>query len=301
MNSARPVSPEFIVSLTFYFSRRDAFGITYYFLLFTFFMSTFILITRHRYLNILWWNLMILSYLLFSYNIFNGWWYSGIGTVMVVFFAYLLWRNDFLYRIGLKMNYPILVTTLLLMIILTGAGFGLLKYLATRNGVVIQYSGYRNYIHDLFYTLNEEIILGAVLLNWVRERFRKMHPSAVSVIVAILFAFFHYLFYRWIFLDRGILTLFTLTTLTMVGILRNNLILTTGHVGFSWALHASWMAIMFGTYHYQAGNLEALHEFERFNLYLGSPFTFGIITALAFLSFFLFWSKQKPAKLIIKP
>jgi len=242
---------------------------------------------------------MVACYLIFSYYVFNGWWYSGIGTLLVVFFAYLLWRKDFLYRVGLKMNGVILFSSLFLMLILTVGGYGLMKSIAHRNGVMIQYADYRNFIHDVFYTLNEEIILGAVLLGYVRHRFRKLQPAAVSVLVAILFACVHYLFYRWIFNDRGILTWLTLATLTMVGILRNNLILTTGHVGYSWAFHASWMAVMFGMYHYQTGNLEGLQEYERFNLYLGSPITFIIITALAMVSFSLYWTKFKPSKLII--
>jgi len=254
-----------------------------------------------RYLQLLWGSLILLSYLLFSYNVFSGWWYSGIGTVLVVFFAFLLWRQYFLFRIGLKMNAVILLTALFLMLILTAGGYGLMKSIANRNGVMIQYADYRNFIHDLFYTLNEEMILGAILLGQVRRRVKKLHPVAVSVLVAILFAFVHYLFYRWIFNDRGILTWLTLISLIMVGVLRNNLILTTGHVGFSWAFHASWMAVMFGTYHYHTGNLEALLEYERFNLYLGSPITFMIITVLAILSFILFGSKQKPAKLTVKP
>jgi len=199
------------------------------------------------------------------------------------------------------MNAVILLTALFLMLILTAGGYGLMKSIANRNGVMIQYADYRNFIHDLFYTLNEEMILGAILLGQVRRRVKKLHPVAVSVLVAILFAFVHYLFYRWIFNDRGILTWLTLISLIMVGVLRNNLILTTGHVGFSWAFHASWMAVMFGTYHYHTGNLEALLEYERFNLYLGSPITFMIITVLAILSFILFGSKQKPAKLTVKP
>jgi len=243
---------------------------------------------------------MVACYLIFSYNLFSGCWYSGIGTLLIVFFAFLLWREDFLFRIGLKMNTAILLMALFLMLILTAGGYGLMQSLANRNGVMIQYADYRNFIHDLFYTLNEEVILGAVLLGYVKQRFRNLQPAAISVLVAILFAGVHYLFYRWIFTDRGILTWLTLISLIMVGVLRNNLILTTGHVGFSWAFHASWMAVMFGTYHYHTGNLEALLEYERFNLYLGSPTTFMIITALAILSFSLFWSKLKPSKLVVK-
>ncbi len=254
-----------------------------------------------RYLQLLWGSLILLSYLLFSYNLFSGWWYSGIGTVLVVFFAYLLWRKDFLFRVGLKMNAVILLTVLFLMLSLTTGAHGLMKYIANRNGVMIQYADYRNFIHDLFYTLNEEIILGAVLLGYVKQRFRNLKPAAISVLVAILFAGVHYLFYRWIFLDNGILSWLTLSSLIMVGILRNNLILTTGHIGFSWAFHASWMAVMFGTYHYYTDNLEGLLEYQRFNLYLGSPLTLIIITGLAIVSFCFYWLKLKPAKLTVKP
>lgn len=243
---------------------------------------------------------MVLSYLLFSYNVFSGCWYSGIGTLLIIFFAFLVWRQEFLFRIGIKINRTILFTSLLMVLILTAGGYGLMRSIANRVGVMIQYADWRNFIHDSFYTLNEEMILGAVLLGWFRDRFIKLHPPAVSVLVAILFAGLHYLFYRWIFTDRGILSLLTLSSLTMVGILRNNLILATGHVGFSWALHVSWIAVMFGTFHYHTDSLEGLLEYERFNLYLGSPLTFIIITALAMLSFSLYWSKLMPSKLVVK-
>lgn len=244
---------------------------------------------------------MVASYLVFSYNVFSGFWYSGIGTLLIIFFAFLVWRQEFLYRIGIKIKGTILFASILLVLILTAGGYGLMNFIASRAGVMIQYVDWRNYIHDSFYTLNEEMILGAVLLGWFRDRFKKLSPVAVSVLVAILFAFLHYLFYRWIFLDKGILSWLTLSSLVMVGILRNNLILATGHVWFSWAFHASWMAVMFGTFHYHTENLEGLAEYERFNLYLGSPLTFAIIATFAFISFGLFRKKYEPASLIVKP
>lgn len=244
---------------------------------------------------------MVASYLIFSYNIFSGFWYSGIGSLLIVFFALLVWRREFLFKTGIKINKAIILSTLFLMLILTAGGYVLMKSIATRACVVIQYADWRNFIHDLFYTLNEEMILGAMLLGWFRYRFRKLHPAAVSVLVAILFACLHYVFYRWIFMDRGILNWLALSSLAMVGILRNNLILTTGHVGFSWALHASWMALMFGTHHYHSVSLEKLMEYERFNLYLGSPLTFAIIATLAIISFGFFWKIHMSPSMIVKP
>jgi len=120
---------------------------------------------------------MVLSYLLFSYYYFKGWWYSGIGTMLILCFAYLLWRQDYLVRVGLKINCRILVFSLLLTLILSVAGYLLMNIVAQRNEVIIHYSDFRNYIHDLFYTLNEEIILGAVLLGLVKQICKKLHPS----------------------------------------------------------------------------------------------------------------------------
>lgn len=87
---------------------------------------------------------------------------------------------------------------------------------------------------------------------------------------------------------RGILTLSTLVTLFAIGVLRNNLILTTGHIGYTWALHFSWIVVMFGGTHLHLENFTELTEAERFNLYLGSTWMLIIAVVLTGLSFFLY-------------
>jgi hypothetical protein len=77
-------------------------------------------------------------------------------------------------------------------------------------------------------------------------------------------------FYNWIFLESGQLTISTLITLFMVAIVRNNLIIVYKHIGYSWALHFGWMVIMFGSRLYYVESGEALTEPERFIVFLGS-------------------------------
>jgi hypothetical protein len=101
----------------------------------------------------------------------------------------------------------------------------------------------------------------------------------------------HYVVYRRIFFGenaRGILTLSTFVTLFAIGVLGNNLILTTGHIGYTWALHFSWIVVMFGGTHLHLESFAELTEAERFNLYLGSTWMLLIAVVLTGLSFFLY-------------
>lgn len=248
---------------------------------------------KKRYLKLLWGTFLFLSYLSFSYYYFKGWWYSGLGTMLIIFFAYLIWRDDFLFRTGLKISGRVLAASIILVIFATAGAYILMNSIASENSINISYSTWKNLIHDGFYTLNEEIILGAILLGCIRRKFTALHPVWIALMVALIFMIFHYIFYRWIFTDRGILKGITLVSLLFVGILRNNLILTTGHVGFSWAFHVGWMAVMFGCYHSQTMEDRGLSELERFNLYLGSPKAIIIVTIIMLITFLFYFRKPK--------
>ena len=55
-----------------------------------------------------------------------------------------------------------------------------------------------------------------------------------------------------------------------VGVVRNAAILTAGHVGFAWALHASWNFVMFtGRWRVQ-GEERALEEPQVLDAFLGT-------------------------------
>jgi len=242
--------------------------------------------------------LLICSYLIFNYYLFSGWWNSAIGTLLIVYFSYLIWPQQFLQNIGLKISARVLILALCLALILIYIAYIMMVYLGL-NFILISYTSIGNYIHDVFYTLNEEIILGTLLLSYSIKK-HKNHPIFISFAIALIFSLGHFVFYKWIFLAKGTLQPGTLITLFMLGFLRNNLILVTGHIGISWALHFSWVAVMFGSTHLIKLNHELLSEPEKFNLYLGSIEMFLISTILAVSSVFLFLKNGKFSRLKIR-
>ncbi|MFC0877129.1 type II CAAX prenyl endopeptidase Rce1 family protein [Saccharicrinis sp. FJH2] len=213
--------------------------------------------------------LLGLSYVFLSYNYFGGWWHSSIGTIAILTFSFFIWGNDFLGQTGLKMKPIIILKSLVAAIILTVVTYLIMKYIADKEEILIKFTNWKSYYHGVFYVLNEEIILGAMPLILLVQKW-KLKPIIASVILALLFSVIHFVFYKWLFNDRGIIQVATLITLFFVGIIRNNLIIQTGHIGYSWALHFGWMAVMFGSAHQYVSDHLRVSEPDRFNIYLGS-------------------------------
>ena len=218
----------------------------------------------------LWLMLLIASYLLLSYNALGGWWNSSMGTLLILLFSYAIWHKDFAANIGLVTDLKTIIISLALAVVVIVCSFLVMMHIASGYGVTIQLPGWKDYYHDIFYTLNEEIVLGAIILFWLTRR-KKVRPLWASAGLAVAFALIHFVFYRWIFLDRGIIRIPALVTLFMVGFLRNSLILATGHIGYSWAIHFGWIAVMFGSAHLNLTTGTIPSEYEKFNMYLGSP------------------------------
>ncbi len=236
--------------------------------------------------------LLFLSYLMMSYYYFGGWWNSSVGTLLIIGFSYLIWGKEFLRIIGLHIDSKTFLKTIILTaIILCGATF-LMKIIAERHHFVIRFSNWQNYYHDIFYIINEEIVLGAIVLSTMINRF-KIKPIISSILLAVIFSTIHFIFYKWIFLERGTISVITLINLFLIGIVRNNLIIRTGHIGYSWALHFGWMAIMFGSSHINTidSNIR-LSEPEKFNLYLGSVEMLIVCLILVTISLF-HWKKSE--------
>lgn len=232
--------------------------------------------------------LLILIYVLFSYSFLGDWLYSSIGSILIIFLSFLIWGNGFLEKVGLQLNLETFVKSIILVVIIAGCSFLIMKYIGNKNDIRIEYYNWRDYYHVMFYVLNEEIVLGAILLFTLVYKW-KVRPIVASICLAVGFALIHYVFYRWVFIDRGILGISTLITLFLVGFVRNSLILYTGHIGYSWALHFGWIAIMFGSRHTNLNTNIYLSELESFNTYLGSTemLVLSIILAGIFLPFWL--------------
>ena len=242
-------------------------------------------------LNTIWAILLLTSYLGFSYYTFDGWWYSSIGTGLILVFSYLIWRKDFLKVIGLRLFIKSILKTIGLTILIIIGSVLIISYIGSNNKIGIQYTDIGNYYHDIFYILNEEIILGGIAIYILVNRF-KIKPLLVSIGLALLFSIIHFVFYRWIFLQTGLIETQTLITLFLVGLVRNNLIIVTRHIGYSWALHFGWMVVLFGSFPYWIDTNTGLTEPERFNIFLGSNEMLILSCIVAGLSFLYLIKKQ---------
>ena len=240
-------------------------------------------------------SLLGLSYGFFSYYFFGGWWNSSVGSLLIILFSYLIWDKDFLKQIGLQLNLKTIAKSIILAAMISIIAVLLMKSIAAKHNVMIRYTNWRDYYHDIFYILNEEIVIGSILLFALVNR-RKIRPIIASVGLGVIFALMHFVFYKWIFRDRGILGISTLTTLFLVGFVRNSLILQTGHIGYSWALHFGWMIVMFGSMHIDLSTDLRVTELVRFNLYLGSIEMLIISAIIAGLSLAYWIKKGQPKK-----
>jgi len=216
-----------------------------------------------------WFSLLLTSYLLFSYHTFEGWWYALIGSFLIVIISTRIWPGDYLKILGLSVNIRTALKSVLSGILVAIASLLVMMLIGNRYSISIQYSNWKDYFHAIFYVLNEEMVLGALAIYYL-VKLKKINPVIASLLLAVGFSLIHFVFYRWIFEDKATIQLLTLINLFLVGFVRNNLILRSGHIGYSWALHAGWIVIMLGSEHVYPDNHTRLDEAELFNLYLGS-------------------------------
>jgi hypothetical protein len=228
---------------------------------------------------------LLISHFFLSYDFNGGWWHSS-------FFGYLVWGKQFFYVSGLQIPKNTVVRILLATFILTILSATIQTFIAGNNGVSIQPEAFTSYLHNVFYILNEEIILGSILLYLLVRRF-KIKPIHASLGLAILVSLAHFILYKWYFRDKGYLDIITLLSLTLVVFVKNNLILRHRHIGYAWALHFSWMAVMYGSRHYHNDTLEPLTDLEKFNLYLGS---FWVMVACLIMAGFDLINYRKDAR-----
>ncbi|MEE9462741.1 MAG: hypothetical protein V3V53_12965, partial [Bacteroidales bacterium] len=167
-------------------------------------------------------SLLILLYVLFSYSFLGGWLFSSIGSILIIFLSYLIWGKGFLKQIGLQLNLQTTAKSIILALIIAGCSLMMIKYIGNKNNIRIEYYSWLDYYHVMFYVLNEEIVLGAILLFALVKKW-KIRPVVASICLAVVFSLIHYIFYRWIFADRGVLGVSTLITLFLVGFVRNSL------------------------------------------------------------------------------
>lgn len=232
-------------------------------------------------------------YVLLTYNV---WWGAPLGFALIVLLARVAWPGNAWRTLGLGIPAKALAAALLLFCAILAGSFWLTGAIASDAGVdyVPVYANARGLtllVHTLGQVLNEEIVLGALLLRFLQSRLKAAHPAVLSVAAALAFALLHAAFYGLRPPDSpvyGLLAATTLISLFFAGIARNNFILCTGHIGYALALHAGWnIAFMDGLF-FAPGSGAELAEPVMFNLVLGDPRMVAVTAVLMAASFALY-------------
>jgi hypothetical protein len=231
------------------------------------------------------------------------WWMAPAASVLIVLLASLAWPRRGLDAVGLKIPLAQTGVSLLILCTVAVAAHGIIPVITAPEGIAFtsawESKKWIPLAHTLGQTLNEEMVPGALLLKLIRKKSRSLHPCVTSAAVALVFSLAHYLFYRarpaesW---NYGALSVATLVSLFAIGVARNNCILSTGNVGYAWALHLGWNAVFVNsTYIWQNSNTK-LAEPAMFNIVLGNTTMVAISLALMGLSLLLFLRKRAPVK-----
>lgn len=243
-----------------------------------------------------WIALIILVYLEMTYSSHIFRLSAVIGSLSIVFLARLAWPESWKHWLGLNINTKSLIFAILITPMIIFASDLFIQKIVTWNSLSYQswLSSFdiSTFIHSTAQPLNEEMILGALLLNSSRRGFPGLHPLWLAIIAAAVFSLLHYPFYAWMVTGThtGKLTILTLLTLFTIGVVRNNLILTTHHIGYAWALHFGFNLVFLRGLVIDA-NGQSLNQPQSFNLILGSQ-TMVIIGILLLLASLLLYRKD---------
>ena len=198
-----------------------------------------------------------------------SWWSFAASTAALLALAWLRWGGAALRRLGLPVEPASIAWTV-------AAGLALyalfrlvvVPSVAAREALTLTPYPPRIAVSFVFQTLNEELVLGALLViglaRWTRR------PILTVLVVAGLFALLHLLLYRYGTIGLDLLPV-TLATLAAVGVIRGAAILLAGHVGFAWALHAAFNLTMFAGRWRETSSGRVLQEPEILDAFLRPP------------------------------
>ncbi|MBN1812467.1 MAG: CPBP family intramembrane metalloprotease [Anaerolineae bacterium] len=244
--------------------------------------------------------LIPISYLLLTYA---EWWTAPVASALIVLLARVAWPDRWAEALGLRIPLAQIGASVALLCIVAGASSGVIAAITEAEGIAFtpvweSQKWASALVHTVGQTLNEEMVLGALLLRAVRSRLKSIHPLATSAAIALAFSLAHYAFYRarpsWAW-NYGTLSVATLASLFAIGVVRNNCILSTGNIGYAWAIHLGWNAIFInGTYRWPESNAK-LAEPAMFNAILGHITLAAVSVALTGLSLLLFSKKASAA------
>lgn len=227
-----------------------------------------------------------------------GWNLSLLATILII----LIFRNrdpeHWRERLGIHFSIRdgagFVMTSMLLLI----AGYYFVRTLSRTDGYlyipkIIHYATHSapdgtvlavlgEYLYYIMQTLNEEMLMGAVVLMGLERSFKYSNRNAIAIVVALVFSLMHQAMYVCspVQPDMALETR-TLLSLFCVGLLRNVLILKTRKITYAWAIHLVFNLIFFPGIFIDRETDRWASEPERFNIVFGQSTMVGVTILLA--------------------
>lgn len=223
-----------------------------------------------------WWAGPLIGGLVLGQFLFEPWWRFPLATLGILLIAQLGYGRDGWQRLGLVIPRWHAAAALALLATLYGLSLWLQALLAGLQGLsYMQPTGTAAWLWQtglLFQVLNEEILLRALLLGWLKRKLRS--ERLIMLVTTAVFAGLHILLY--LFLADVSLAPGPLLTLLIYCLIANLLFLRSGHIAFAFALHAGWNLNRF-TAVYVDGS-QRLSEAQTFNAIEGKlwPWMLGL-------------------------
>jgi hypothetical protein len=230
-----------------------------------------------------------------TYNPGIGWWIAALATAVILLLGWLAygraWRERFGLATGVRGGFVFLAT---IAIVLPGS-FLLLRTLGASAGLAFDLGGVLERPQWLafttFQTLNEELVVGALLILSLDRRYpgrRKMIAIGIAGVFGLLHVALYGSPHQAMFGNTPVLLEpLTVASLVCVGIVRNAVILIRGDIAVAWGLHLGFNVPFF------VGGLRAVKDGEitepgLFDAVLGHPVmaavtAIGAVVALWFL------------------
>jgi membrane protease YdiL (CAAX protease family) len=137
------------------------------------------------------------------------------------------------------------------------------------------------YLAVPFQTLNEEVVLRAMLLTAL-ARIVKVRLAS-SITVAALFTVLHFVLYRF-GPPHAALSMHALATLLLVGLAFNEFFLATGSIAIPYGIHLGWNFTRFGNDWIEQGSTDQLPQGLDFNLIEGDSRVTALAVALVLIA-----------------
>jgi len=188
---------------------------------------------------------IVVAWVGLTYNPHWGFWISAAAACLILLLARFAFGETWRDRLGIAVGVRGRLVFLATLAVTVPVAAVLLRHMAARSGLeasltpVLDRPG--GIAFTTFQTLNEELVVGALLLLTLDRR----HPGrrgVIGVAVAAVFALLHVALYasphqRLLGATPVTLAPLTVLSLFLVGIARNNMILARGDIAMAWGLH----------------------------------------------------------------